>query len=56
VGEAPRCEECGLPMVECSATANARHEVEQYLREHGYGGQEARSAAARLVPDTKRKE
>ena len=48
-----RCEECGLPMVECSAVSVARSEVEAYLRERGYEWQEARSAAARLIPDTK---
>lgn len=49
-----QCEECGLPMVECSAVSVARSEVETYLRERGYEGREARSAAARLIPDAKK--
>lgn len=48
------CEQCGLPMVECSGLAVARSELRQYLRDHGYGGRQALDAAARLIPEPKR--
>lgn len=49
------CPECGLPMVECSGLSVARSELREYLREHGYTGLQAREAADRLIPDSKRK-
>lgn len=50
-----RCQECGLPLVECSALSVARSEVREYLRERGYTGLQAKEAADRLIPDSKRK-
>jgi hypothetical protein len=44
-----RCEECGLPMVECSSLAMARRTAFRYLRERGYTGIEAREASDRLI-------
>lgn len=51
--EANICEECGLPMVECSAIASARRRCEEYLREAGYAPLLARQKSEILVPDPK---
>lgn len=47
------CDECGLPLVECSALTIARSACESYLRDHGYAGLKARDRAAELVKDPK---
>lgn len=52
--EIERCEECGLPLVECNAVSIARGEAEQYLHRHGYAGLQAREAAWRLIPGPRR--
>lgn len=49
------CEECGLPLVECSALALARLNVVQYLRDHGRPALQSRADADRLIPHVKRK-
>lgn len=48
------CNHCGLPLVECSAVAIVRREMETYLRDHGYSGVRARERSYELVPDRRR--
>lgn len=45
------CNECGLPIVECNAITIGRAAAEQYMRERGYGGLQAREAGQRLIPE-----
>ena len=49
-----KCEECGMPVAECTALAVGRNAAEQFLREKGMGGVEARNVATRLIPVPKR--
>ncbi len=49
-----RCQECGLPLVECSALSIARSEVREYLRERGYTGLQAKEVSERLILHPKR--
>ena len=51
MSEIELCEECGLPLIECSARASARMRVEEYLRENGYGGPLAKKRASDLIPE-----
>lgn len=37
-----RCEECGLPTIECGAIAAGRLTTEQWMRNQGYPGLKAR--------------
>jgi len=46
-----RCQDCGLPLVECSALTVARLEAAEYLRRRGYTPREARERAAALIPE-----
>jgi len=48
-----KCDECGLPIVECSALAQGRFEVESFLKSKGYGSLDARDRALELIPDPK---
>lgn len=49
------CDQCGLPLIECSGLSVARSELREFLREHGYTGLQARDTADRLIPEPKRK-
>ena len=44
-----RCEQCGLPIVECSALAIGRMEIEKWLRDEGYSPLRAKERAAALT-------
>jgi hypothetical protein len=51
-----RCDQCGLPLVECNAVTLARKHAEEYLRENGYTGLEARVRSEALIPEPRRVE
>lgn len=44
-----RCDECGLPIAECNALADARQAVENSLLRDGYKPLEARNRARELI-------
>lgn len=48
------CEQCGLPLTECTALAVGRLKVEAFLRLSGYSGRDARAKASELVPHPRR--
>lgn len=48
------CEQCGHPIVVCSAIAHGRHEAIKYLRLSGYSATDAKRIVFEHIPELKK--
>lgn len=52
--ELVRCDDCGLPVIECNAWTTASDAFIEYLRSAGYSAEHAKGARSALIPDMRR--